>query len=124
MPLDASSAAATQLLVSDTLLQRIRSMLGTGQWLPCLPGLARCAAATSAAEKTIPDQVIFVSPRTEPAVSTPLGWVLSAATRNTLSAALREAEDPRLRCAQSAPPTACLPGVGRMADLLSKIRNG
>lgn len=124
VPLDASSAAATQLLVSDTLLQRIRSMLGTGQWLPCLPGLARCAAATSAAEKTIPDQVIFVSPRTEPAVSTPLGWVLSAATRNTLSAALREAEDPRLRCAQSAPPTACLPGVGRMADLLSKIRNG
>lgn len=124
VPLDARSAAGTQLLVSDTLLQRIRSMLGTGQWLPCLPGLAGCAAATSAAEKTIPDQVIFVSPRTEPAVSTPVGWVLSAATRNTLDAALSEAEDPRLRCAQSAEPTACLRGIGRMADLLSLIRNG
>jgi hypothetical protein len=124
VPLDARSAAATQLLVSDTLLQRIQHILGTGQWLQCVPGLAGCAAATSAAEKTIPDQVIFVSPRTEPAVSAPLGWVLSAATRNTLDAAPREAEDPHERCVQPAPPNACLPGVGRLADLLLLIQGG
>ncbi len=124
VPLDAQSAAATQLLVSDTLLQRIQGMLGTGQWLQCVPGLAGCAAATSAAEKTIPDQVIFVSPRTEPAVSAPLGWVLSAATRNTLDAALREAEDPHQRCVQPAQPKACLPGVGRLADLFPLIQGG
>jgi len=122
IPLDAQSTSA-ELLVSDTLLQRIRGMLGTSQWLPCQPGLAGCAAATSAAEKTIPDQVIFVSPRTEPAVGTPLGWVLSAATRSTLNTALTEAEDPRLRCAQPSQSPACLPGVGRMADLLALIRN-
>jgi hypothetical protein len=110
--------------VSDTLLQRIQHILGTGQWLQCVPGLAGCAAATSAAEKTIPDQFILVSPRTEPAVSAPLGWVLSAATRNTLDAALREAEDPHERCVQPAPPNACLPGVGRLADLLLLIQGG
>jgi hypothetical protein len=124
VPLDAQSAAATQLLVSDTLLQRIQGLLGAGQWLQCVPGLAGCAAATSAAEKTIPDRVIFVSPRTEPAVSAPLGWVLSAATRNTLDAALREAEDPRMRCVQPALPKACLPGVGRLADLIPLIQGG
>jgi hypothetical protein len=122
VPLDAQSAAAAQLLVSDTLLQRIQHLLGTGQWLQCVPGLAGCAAATSAAGNTIPDQVIFVSPRTEPTVAAPLGWVLSAATRNTLDAALREAEDPHERCAQPAPPKACLPGVGRLADLLPLIQ--
>ena len=121
MPLDARSAAGTELLVSDTLLQRIRGMLGTSQWLPCQPGQAGCAAATSAAKETIPDQVIFVSPRTEPAVATPLGWVLSPATRSTLNTALTEAEDPHLRCAQPSQPPACLPGVGRMADLLALI---
>jgi len=126
VPLDAKSAAATQLLVSDTLLQRIQGMLGASQWLPCVPGLAGCAAATSAAENTIPDQVIFVSPRTEPAISAPLGWVLSTASRNALNRALHEAEDPRLRCVQPAQsrPKACLPGVGRLADLISLIQGG
>jgi len=126
VPLDAKSAAATELLVSDTLLQRIQGMLGASQWLPCVPGLAGCAAATSAAENTIPDQVIFVSPRTEPAISAPLGWVLSTASRNALNRALHEAEDPRLRCVQPAQsrPKACLPGVGRLADLISLIQGG
>ena len=61
VPLDAKSAAGTELLVSDTLLQRIAGMLGSAHWLPRLPGLAGCAQAASAAGKTIQDQIIFVS---------------------------------------------------------------
>ena len=126
VPLDAKSAAANQLLVSDTLLQRIQGMLGASQWLPCVPGLTGCAAATSAAENTIPDQIIFVSPRTEPAISAPLGWVLSTASRNTLNRQLGEAEDPSLRCVHPAGslPKACLPGVGRLADLFQLVQGG
>jgi hypothetical protein len=124
VPLDAKSAAGNQLSVSDTLLQRIQGMLGDSQWLPCVPGLTGCAAATSAAEQAIPDQAIFVSPRTEPQIPAPLGWVLSAASRNSLDKALHEEEDPRNRCLQPVQPTVCQPGVGRMADLLLLIKSG
>ena len=124
VPLHTKSAAATQLLISDTLLQRIMGTLGNGQWLQCVPGLTGCAIAASAAEKTIPDQIIFVSPRTEPQISTPLGWILSADSKNALDTALREEEQPASRCLQTKPPAPCQPGVGRMADLLQLIRDG
>ena len=73
VPLDAQSAAATQLLVSDTLLQRIQGMLGTGQWLQCVPGPAGCAAAVSAAEKTIPEPGSSSSHRA-PSQPSPRRW--------------------------------------------------
>jgi hypothetical protein len=124
VPIHASSAAGAQLLVSDTLLQRIMGILGHGQWLRCVPALPGCAAAVSAGEKTIPDQIIFVSPRTEPRISAPLGWILSAASQNALNTALGEEENPAGRCLQAKPPDVCQPGVGRMADLLQLIRDG
>lgn len=124
VPLDAKSAAGTRLLVSDTLLQRIAGMLRSAQWLPCLPGLASCAEAVSAAGKTIQDRIIFVSPRTEPGIAAPLGWVLSAASRRSLSTELGNEELFSNRCLQRMQPAVCQPGVGRMADLLPLIRNG
>ncbi len=124
VPFDAKSAAGTQLAVSDTLLQRISGMLDIGQWLPCDPGPVGCAAAASAAGKTIPDQVFFVSPRTEPGIAAPLGWVLSAASRQALDNQLRKEVLFASRCLQPVQPQVCQPGVGRMADLLPLIQNG
>ena len=124
VPLDAKSAAGSQSGLSDTLLQRIQGMLGNGQWLPCAPGSSRLRRGQSAAGHTVPYQVIFVSPRTEPRISAPLGWVLSAASRNALTKELNEEEDPASRCTNDPQPIVCQPGVGRMADLLHLIQSG
>jgi hypothetical protein len=122
VPLDARSAAASELLVSDTLLQRLMGMIGNGQWLQCPSATSGCAAAETAAEKTIPDQIIFVSPHTQPRISAPLGWVLSEASRQSLDTALKNEESHG--CLQASPPALCKsqPGVGLMADLLQLIQ--
>lgn len=122
VPLGAKSAAASELLVSDTLLQRLRGMLGNGQWLQCAPATPGCATAEAAAEKTIPDQIYFVSPHTQPRISAPLGWVLSAASRKSLDTALNQEE--KQGCLQASPPALCKsqPRVGLMADLLQLIQ--
>ena len=137
VPIDASSAATTQLSTSDTLLQRVLGMLRDGmrkdevqgkkmpeyrQWLECTPDLAGCSDAIAAAEKTVPYQVIFVSPRKEPRISAPLGWVLSKASRDALDEALSKEEAAVSRCLNTPQPDVCQPGVGRMADLLQLIR--
>ena len=62
VPTDAQSAAGAELQVSDTLLQRLMGLTGDGQWLQCVAALAGCAAAESAAQKTVPDQIFFVLP--------------------------------------------------------------
>jgi hypothetical protein len=120
VPLDGQSAAGAELAVSDTLLQRIQGMLGASQWLPC----AGCGAVESAVARIVHYQVIFVSPRTEPRISAPLGWVLSAASRAALNKALGNEEQPASRCWQDRQPVVCQPGVGRMADLLLLIQGG
>jgi hypothetical protein len=99
-------------------------MLELNQWLPCDPAGQECGAAVSAATDTRPYQVIFVSPRTEPRVSAPLGWVLSTASQDALNAALDEEKQPSSGCANVPPPHACQPGVGRLADLLEFIKGG
>lgn len=122
VPTDAKSAATAELGTSDTLLQRLLGLAGNGQWLQCAPALAGCAAAEAAAEKTVPDQIFFVSPRIQPQISAPLGWVLSAASKNTLNQALNVEEQPSSRCLQAKQPAQCQPGVGRLADLLPLIQ--
>lgn len=124
VPPDAQSAAASQLGLSDTLLQRIQGMLVKDQWLPCAPARADCAAAASAAAKAVPYQVIFVSPRIEPGISAPLGWTLSAASRNVLSSDLRQEEHPVSQCTNKPQPPVGQSGVGRMADLFYLIQCG
>jgi hypothetical protein len=126
IPPDAKSAASAQLSTSDTMLQRIQGMLGTSQWLQCDPARPECAAVESAAadHHAVPYQVIFVSPRTEPRISAPLGWVLSTASRDALTTALGEEEQPSSQCTNTPQPGVCQPGIGRIADLLHFIQNG
>ena len=124
VPLDAKSAAGAQLSVSDTLLQRIQGMLGTGQWLPCAPGQDACDAAQSAVARTVHYQLIFVSPRTEPRISAPLGWVLSTVSRTFLDRELANEAKESSQCWQHPEQIFCQPGVGRLADLLQLIRGG
>jgi hypothetical protein len=124
VPLDAKSAAGAQLSVSDTLLQRIQDMLGTDQWLPCAPGQDACDAARSAVGRAVHYQLIFVSPRTEPRISAPLGWVLSTASRTFLTSELANEAKESSQCWQHPEQIFCQPGVGRMADLLQLIRGG
>ena len=88
VPSDGKSAATAELATSDTLLQRLLGLAGNGQWLQCVPALAGCAAAESAAQKTVGDQIIFVAPRIQPQISPPLGWALFAASINALNTAL------------------------------------
>jgi len=124
VPIDAMSAAGAELQVSDTLLQRLMGLTGDGQWLQCVPALAGCAAAGSAAQKTVPDQIFFVSPHVQPQISAPLGWVLSAASRNALNTALYVEAQPASRCLPASHAVQCQPGVGRLADLLQLIQSG
>jgi hypothetical protein len=125
VPLDAESTAGAQLSTSDTMLQRIQGMLGTSQWLQCASAQPGCAAVEAVAEKAVPYQVIFVSPRTEPRISAPLGWVLSPASRDTLSAELtREEERQGDPCVRAAQPHVCQAGVGGMGDLVTFIQGG
>jgi uncharacterized membrane protein len=122
VPIDAQSAAGAELGTSDTLLQRLMGLTGNGQWLQCVPALAGCAAAESAAQKTVGDQIIFVAPRIQPQISPPLGWVLSAASSSALKSALTaEAAN---RCLPPSQPAQCPPGVGRLADLLQLTQGG
>jgi hypothetical protein len=125
VPLDAKSSAASGLLVSDTLLQRLRDMIGNGQWLQCDPATPGCAAAETAAETTILDQIYFVSPHTQPRIAAPLGWVLSTASQKSLDSALSQEESQG--CLPASPPALSAlcksqPGVGLMADLLQLIK--
>jgi uncharacterized membrane protein len=125
LPVDAQSAASAQLSTSDTMLQRIQGMLGVDQWLQCDPARPACGPVESVAGQAVPYQVIFVSPRTEPRISAPLGWVLSAASRDALASELTEEKarhgDP---CMNTSHPHACLAGVGAMGDLLQFIGSG
>jgi hypothetical protein len=125
VPLDAESAAGAQLSTSDTLLQRLQGMLGASQWLQCASAQPGCAAVEAAAGKAVPYQVIFVSPRTEPRISAPLGWVLSPASRETLTTELTREEDRRGDpCLHAARPHVCQSGVGGMGDLVNLIQGG
>ena len=125
LPVDAQSAASAQRSASDTMLQRIQGMLGVDQWLQCDPAQPECGPVESVAGQAVPYQVIFVSPRTEPRISAPLGWVLSAASRDTLASELAEEEvrhgDP---CMNRPHPHVCLSGVGAMGDLVQFIGSG
>jgi hypothetical protein len=124
VPLDAKSAAGAQLAVSDTLLQRIQGMLGIGQWLQCGRVQDACDAAQSAVARAVHYQLIFVSPRTEPRISAPLGWVLSTASRTFLDRELANEAKESSQCWQHPEQIFCQPGVGRLADLLQLIRGG
>jgi hypothetical protein len=100
------------------LLQRLLGLAGNGQWVQCVPALAGCAAAESAAQKTVGDQIIFVAPRIQPQISPPLGWALSAASINALKHGTGGGSSQPVPTTQ---PVQCPPGPGRLGDLLQLI---
>ena len=124
LPLSTKSAAAAELLVSDTLLQRIGGMIGNGQWLVCPQTDAACAATVTLVHRIVGDQLFLVAPGVVPQISAPLGWVLSPLSQKALNNALsREAA---YRCARNknAPTGLCEPAVGHLGDLLALTNHG
>ena len=117
--LNTQSAAAANLQVSDTLLQRIGGMIGAGQWLACPQGDAACGAAVSQASQVVGDQLFLVAPGVVPQISAPLGWVLSPASQDALDKALGRETGYRCTLDKNAPAGLCEPGVGHLGDLLA-----
>ncbi|MBO0808663.1 MAG: hypothetical protein J2P32_10230, partial [Actinobacteria bacterium] len=140
IPLASGAASAQgQLTSSATLLQQLSGDIsaarspscGQGgaacprreQWLACATADSRCAADQAAAASAVRQQVIVVTPREFPAVTAPLGWVLSPASRLALDRALTtEAAGRCLHPAQN--QEFCPAGTGRLGDLLRMINGG
>ena len=135
LPLSAKSAASGNLGTSDTLFQRIGSMIGAGEWLACPSAsspadkaAAACTAAQREADKAIPDQLFMVAPSVAPQVAAPLGWVLSPASQQSLDNALdREAS---YQCTipggnkpgNNGDQCTLEPGIGRLGDILALVK--
>jgi hypothetical protein len=122
IPVQSGAASAHgQLSASTALLQQLATAMSTGQWLlPCAANDPQCPAEQNAAASAV-QRLIVVVPREFPAVSTPLGWVLSAASRSTLTSGVTtEADASCPEPAQNVP--FCPPGVGRLGNLLQLIK--
>ena len=119
IPLNTKSAASADLLVSDTLLQRIGAMIGNGQWLACPLADTSCGAVVRQAQQVVGDQLFLVAPSVAPQISAPLGWVLSPASQKALNVALSREAGYRCTADRDVPPGVCEPGVGHLGDILA-----
>ena len=136
IPLQSGAASAqSQLTGSTALLQQLSAATSRSQWLSCPPGpatasgpgtapsLGTCAQDLAAAARAVPQRLILVVPREFPSVAAPLGWVLSPASRATLSSGVAvEADSTCPHPARN--QTYCPAGVGRLGDLLRLIDGG
>jgi hypothetical protein len=116
VPLIANSRAGRMQENPQSLLQRAAALTAGTQL--CDPSIPGCGALVTAATTWAPHRVDVVYPETAPAVTAPLGWVLSQGSRDTMTAAMtRQAT---LTCAQAGPrDPICQRGYGRLADLLA-----
>jgi hypothetical protein len=119
IPLTTKSAATGNLLVSDTLLQRIGGVIGNGQWMGCAQADAACGATVTQAQRVVGDQLYLVAPGVAPQISAPLGWVLSPASQASLQGALNREAGYRCVPGQNVAAGLCEPGVGHLGDLLA-----
>jgi hypothetical protein len=121
LPITAGGAAKGQLLGQTVLLQDLAAGMSSRQWLPCAPSDARCANAAAAVRAVVKSGIVVIAPRQEPgAFAVPLGWVLSQASEQSLSADLN---------AEAARPcnvdgTYCAPGTEGLHYLLGLTRTG
>jgi hypothetical protein len=87
----------------------------------------RCAAVRSAVRQRVPYPVVVVSPDTRPAVTAPLGWVLSETSRDGLGRGMEGQASRTCAAMSTAPPYRqspdCQAGYGRLADLLATLQN-
>jgi hypothetical protein len=121
VPVSSGAASAQgQLSGSTSLLQQVSEATSASQWLACPATDQMCAQGRAAAAATVRQQLILVVPREFPTVTTPLGWVLSAASRSALSSGVAtEAAGTCPDPARNQPY--CPAGVGRLGDLLKLI---
>jgi hypothetical protein len=118
--LSGAASAHSQLTGSTALLQQLSAATSRGQWLSCAPGQITCAQDQAAAASAVPQRLILVVPREFPSVAPPLGWILSQASRFTLSRGVTmEAGSICPDPARS--QTYCPAGVGRLGNLLRLI---
>ena len=136
IPLQSGAASAqSQLTGSTALLQQLSAATSRSQWLSCpprpatapglgtAPSIGTCAQDLAAAARAVPQRLILVVPREFPSVAAPLGWVLSPASRATLSSGVAvEADSTCPHPARN--QTYCPAGVGRLGDLLRLIDGG
>jgi hypothetical protein len=121
IPLSSGAASAqAQLGGSTALLEQISAATSASQWLACVPSDAACAADQAAATAVVRQQLILVVPREFPTVTTPLGWVLSPASRSVLTSGVAtEAVGICPNPGQNQPY--CPARVGRLGDLMKLI---
>jgi hypothetical protein len=118
--LSGAASARSQLTGSTALLQQLSAATSRSQWLACAPGGTTCAQDQAAAASAMPQRLILVVPREFPSVAPPLGWILSQASRFTLSSGVTvEASSTCPDPARN--QTYCPAGVGRLGDLLRLI---
>jgi hypothetical protein len=135
IPLQSGAASAKDQLTGVTaLMQQLAATTGNHQWLPCTspspaagagqaPGTGQaCASDQQAASQAVPQQLILVVPREYPSVATPLGWVLSAASRSTLNSGLATEAASTCPAPQQNIPY-CPAGVGRLGDLMKLLNH-
>lgn len=106
-----------------TLLQRARAL--TTPDVPC-PVAGLCVQVREKIQARAPNSVIVVAPDTRPAVTAPLGWVLSGISRRGLDDTLTRQADVTCQALGEKPPLRrspdCQAGYGRLADLFRTLQ--
>jgi len=118
VPIIANSNAGRLQEDPQSLLQRAAALTAGTQL--CDPSITGCAALGTAATTWAPRRVDVVYPETQPAVTAPLGWVLSKGSRDTMTEAMnRQASQTCAQAGRNDP--ICQRGYGRLADLLALL---
>jgi hypothetical protein len=86
------------------------------------PVVQLCAQVREELRVRVPSSVIVVAPDTQPAVTAPLGWVLSRTSRQGLDDTLTRQAGTTCQALGEKPPMRrspdCRAGYGRLADLV------
>lgn len=140
VPRIGQSAGAAQR-DTPSLLQRASTLTAVDVSCPTVPGagpvpgpvtgrsepLRWCRAVREALHGRVPYPVVVVSPDTRPAVTAPLGWVLSRTSREGLDRTMADQAGTTCAAMSGRPPHRrspdCQAGYGRLADLLATLRH-
>ena len=112
------------LVRTDALLARANAAVSTDAFCPSRSGTAALCAQISA---RLPRRVIVVDRASQPEVSAPLGWTLSAASRASLDRAMDRQQATYCVPHDGKPVTralVCDRGYGALGDLLAYVERG
>lgn len=109
-----SSRAGFAQADTPALLQRAASLTATDRlWAPDVPDSEQLAAAIT---RWRPRPVVVVNQSTSPAITAPLGWVLSQDSVSTMDKALKEQSELRCRPNAEGASALCRNGIGTLWD--------